>query len=114
MASLSGLIKMRHAARRSVAITYHSNFALSDSTSVFYAILPYPSYSGCTAGLQPFDALTTITSHEISEAITDAIPGSGWYDDANEDICDICAWQFRLDGQYNVQLLWSNKQNSCI
>ncbi len=83
---------------------YHSNFALSDGTSVFYAILPYPSCSGCTAGLQPFDAVTAITSHEISEAITDAIPGSGWYDDANGEIGNICDWQFRQDGQFKVLL----------
>lgn len=94
---------------------YHSNFQLSDGTQVFYAVLPYPSCAGCMGSLSsPLDSLTAITSHEISEAITDPIPGSGWYDDANGEIGDICAWQFRQDGPYNVQLEWSNLHNSCI
>ena len=93
---------------------YHSNFQLSDGTQVFYAILPFPSCSGCLGGLSALDALTSITSHEIDEAVTDPIPGSGWYDDANGEIGDICAWQFRQDGKYNVQLEWSNQHNACI
>ena len=94
---------------------YHSNFTLSTGAAVYYAVLPYPSCAGCMGSLSsPLDSLTAITSHEISEAITDPIPGQGWYDDANGEIGDICAWQFRQDGQYNVQLEWSNLRNACI
>lgn len=93
---------------------YHSNFTLSGGENVFYAILPYPDCDGCLGGLQAFDVLTATTSHEVCEAITDPIPGQGWYDQANGEIGDICAWQFRQDGQYNVQLEWSNSHNSCI
>src|SRR5207302_9519594 len=32
------------------------------------------------------------TSHELCEAITDPVPGEGWYDDTNGEIGDICAW----------------------
>jgi hypothetical protein len=39
------------------------------------------------------DALTSTSSHELCEAITDPIPGQGWYDDANGEIGDICAWK---------------------
>lgn len=92
---------------------YHSDFA-DGRMDVKYAVLPFPDCAGCTAGLAPFDALTAITTHEIAEAITDPDPGSGWYDQNNGEVGDICAWQFRHDGQYNVQLLWSNHKNACV
>lgn len=92
---------------------YHDSFSYSGGR-VFYAVLPYPSCSGCTGGKAPFDALTGTTSHEVCEAITDPIPGMGWYDDANGEVGDICAWQFRQDGKYSVQLEWSNQHNACV
>jgi hypothetical protein len=87
---------------------YHSNVG-----SIFYAVMPYPGCSGCTGSLQPFDALTSTSSHELAEAITDAIPGQGWYDDQNGEIGDICAWQTKQLGNYTVQLLWSNQAGQC-
>jgi len=81
---------------------------------IFYAVMPYPSCSGCVGGLQPFDALTSTSSHELCEAITDPIPGQGWYDDTNGEIGDICAWQTKKVGDYTVQLEWSNRANQCV
>jgi hypothetical protein len=49
----------------------------------------------------------------LSEAITDPVPGAGWYDDVNGEIGDICAWNFKQVAGYNVQLEWSNQQNKC-
>jgi hypothetical protein len=81
---------------------------------IFYAVQPYPDCDGCLGGLAVVDAMTQIASHELSEAITDPIPGQGWYDDANGEIGDICAWQTKtLDG-WLVQLEWSNAANSCV
>ncbi len=60
-------------------------------TQIFYAVMPFPDCSGCRGNLAPFDALTATSSHELCEAITDPIPGKGWYDDANGEIGDICA-----------------------
>ncbi|HYT74220.1 MAG TPA: hypothetical protein VEL79_05695 [Vicinamibacterales bacterium] len=80
----------------------------------FYAVMPYPGCTGCTGGLAVFDALTSTSSHELCEAITDPVPGSGWYDDTNGEIGDICAWQTRTIGKYLVQLEWSNKAGACI
>lgn len=34
--------------------------------------------------------MTVIASHELCEAITDPIPGRGWYDDVNGEIGNIC------------------------
>jgi len=87
-----------------------------DATSdqIFYAVMPYPGCPGCTGGLATFDALTSTTSHELCEAITDPIPGQGWYDDNNGEIGDICAWKTRSLGGYTIQLEWSNQASACV
>ena len=80
---------------------------------IFYAAMPYPECAGCTGGLTPLDALTSTSSHELCEAITDPVPGSGWYNDANGEIGDLCAWKTRELGGHVVQLEWSNRNNRC-
>lgn len=89
---------------------YHSDIA----GQLFYAAMPYPGCSGCTGGLSVLDALTSTSSHELCEAITDPIPGQGWYDDHNGEIGDICAWKTKKIGPYAVQLEWSNLANQCV
>jgi len=84
------------------------------SGQVFYAVMPYPGCNGCLGGLSVLDALTSTSSHELCEAITDAIPGRGWYDDTNGEIGDICAWRTKKVGNYTVQLEWSNRANNCV
>jgi hypothetical protein len=82
--------------------------------NVFYALMPFPDCNGCRGGLTTLEALTSTSSHELCEAITDPVPGQGWYDDANGEIGDICAWRTKtLDG-WTVQLEWSNQQNACV
>ena len=81
---------------------------------IFYAVMPYPGCSGCSGGLSTIDALTSTSSHELCEAITDPVPGQGWYDDTNGEIGDICAWQTKKIGSHTVQLEWSNRANRCI
>jgi hypothetical protein len=88
---------------------YHNNFG-----KIYYAVAPYPTCSGCLGGLQVFDAITGTSSHELCEAITDAVPGTGWYDDTNGEIGDICAWNFKTVAGYTVQLEWSNQQGKCV
>ncbi len=92
---------------------YHNNIG----NTIFYAVMPYPDCQGCIgkAGQSVIDALTGTSSHELCEAITDAIPGSGWYDQGNDmEIGDLCAWQFKTMDGYNVQLEWSNRSDACI
>ena len=89
---------------------YHNDV----SGQIFYAVMPYPGCTGCTGSLDTFTALTTTSSHELCEAITDPIPGQGWYDDSNGEIGDICAWKTKTVGKYTVQLEWSNKANKCV
>lgn len=81
---------------------------------IFYAVMPYPGCKGCQAKLTPFRALSTASSHELCEAITDPVPGDGWYDDANGEIGDICAWKTKKLGAYTVQREWSNAKGKCV
>jgi hypothetical protein len=89
---------------------YHSDI----NGTIFYAVMPYPDCSGCTGTLAVLDALTSTSSHELCEAITDPVPGQGWYDDQNGEIGDICAWKTKQLGLYTVQLEWSNSAGSCV
>jgi len=81
--------------------------------TIYYAVMPYPGCSGCVGGLTVLDALTSTSSHELCEAITDPVPGKGWYDDVNGEIGDICAWQTKKLGAWTVQLEWSNLKGAC-
>ena len=72
------------------------------------------SRAGCLGGQTVFNALTGTSSHELCEAITDPVPPTGWYDNKNGEIGDICAWKFKKVGGFNVQLEWSNKLNKCL
>jgi hypothetical protein len=88
---------------------YHDNDA-----GTYYAVMPFPDCDGCLGSLTQLDALTTTSSHELCEAVTDPIPGEGWYDDSNGEIGDICAWQTKTLGGYTVQLEWSNSSERCV
>ena len=89
---------------------YHSDI----NAQIFYAVMPYPDCAGCTGALSVANALTSTSSHELCEAITDPVSGQGWYDDQNGEIGDICAWQTKQLGAYTVQLEWSNKAGQCV
>lgn len=83
-------------------------------SQIFYAVMPFPNCAGCLGGVAQLDALTSTSSHELCEAITDPIPGQGWYDDANGEIGDICAWKTKKLNNFAVQLEWSNRANKCL
>jgi hypothetical protein len=89
---------------------YHDHI----NSKIFYAVVPYPNCAGCLGGIGPLDALTSICSHELAEAVTDPIPPQGWYDDSQGEIGDICAWQNKKLDRYVVQLLWSNRAKACV
>ena len=76
--------------------------------------MPYPDCAGCVGGLAVLDALTSTSSHELCEAITDTVPGTGWYDDSKGEIGDICSWQTKVVDGYTVQLEWSNSAGRCV
>ena len=89
---------------------YHSDI----NGKIYYAVMPYPDCAGCLRAFSVADALTVASSHELCEAITDPVPGQGWYDDQNGEIGDICAWKSKKLGSVLVQLEWSNRAGQCI
>ncbi|MBV8202842.1 MAG: hypothetical protein JOZ15_19675 [Acidobacteria bacterium] len=87
--------------------------------SIFYAVVPSPDCQGClTPSGATLDAVTVISSHELCEAITDAIPGQGWYyfaDQQNQgEIGDLCVGQLKQVGPYTVQAEYSNAAGGCV
>lgn len=81
---------------------------------IHYAVMPWPGCPGCTGPLEQIHALTSTSSHELCEAITDPIVERGWYDSAHGEIGDICAWKTKQVGGFTVQLEWSNSAKKCV
>lgn len=113
-----------------VFCAYHNSFAHNGKT-VFYSVNPDQGGScagGCGGDPSPFNNATSVASHELSEATTDADVGQNnlaWYDDSQGENGDICnASQCKLTGpagglttcptSYIVQNVWSNEKNACI
>jgi hypothetical protein len=87
------------------------------------------SGSGCDRGCgngSAFGNQTSVASHEMIEAVTDAAvglattygPPLAWYDATNGEIGDICnAQQGTVTGgngtTYTVQKEWSNQSGTC-
>ena len=111
---------------------YHGT-VLRDTLDVPYGVMPdlgpgTGCYTGCAGGTE-LDDLTTVSSHELAEAVTDAgvglatsnAPPLAWYDTANGEIGDICNAsgdpnnQALLPGtSYTVQKIWSDLQQDCV
>src|SRR5579871_5599230 len=101
-----------------------------NSKNVLYGVLPdMQAGSGCDQGCGNstiFGNNTSVSSHEFSEAVTDADVGIAttfaaplaWMDMNNGEIGDICNAQqgsFTVNGTtYTVQLEFSNRANNCI
>jgi hypothetical protein len=95
--------------------------------TVAYTDLPYMTDAGGNCGaniLNPgpaglLDGVSIVEGHELSETQTDPFPFSGWYDNANGEIGDICAWiniqnTVLSTGTFATQPLWSNKAGACV
>ncbi len=101
-----------------------------NSKNVLYGVLPdMQTGSGCSTGCgtsTTFGNYTSVTSHELTEAITDADVGIAttfaaplaWYDMTNGEIGDICNAQqgsYVANGTtYTIQLEFSNSANNCV
>ena len=102
---------------------YHSNFG-----STLYATMPYAASFSCNPGHSPnnndADQTINVTSHEQIEAATDP-QGNAWYDSANSEIGDKCAWNFGSTNSsgadvtwnghgYIIQKEWDNQARGCV
>jgi hypothetical protein len=104
---------------------YHYSFS-HNGTNVYYSVIPDQGghcAGGCGKDPSMFNNTTTVSSHELIEAVTDADVGQNhiaWYDQANGEIGDICHGQQGCSNGSSpctasaVQKEWSNKRNMCI
>jgi hypothetical protein len=108
---------------------YHGSIG-SGSSSIIYSNEPYAAAPGCQGGSAPnhpdSDAAASITSHEITEAITD--PNlNAWFTSSGAEIGDLCAWNFgtntydsglanqQWNGRnYEIQLMYDNLKAACV
>ena len=110
---------------------YHgTTSSLLNGHNVLYGVLPdMQAGSGCATGCgtsTTFGNYTSVTSHELTEAMTDAFVGIAttfsaplaWYDMTNGEIGDICNGQqgtYVANGtSYTIQLEFSNSANNCV
>ena len=110
---------------------YHgTTSSLLNGHNVLYGVLPdMQAGSGCSTGCGSstvFGNYTSVTSHELVEAMTDADvgiatvfgPPLAWYDMTNGEIGDICNAQqgsYVANGTtYTIQLEFSNSANNCV
>ncbi len=110
---------------------YHgTTSSLFSGHNVLYGVLPdMQAGSGCATGCgtsTTFGNYTSVTSHELVEAMTDAFVGIAttfaaplaWYDQTNGEIGDICNGQqgsYTANGTtYTIQLEFSNSANNCV
>ncbi|HSK42351.1 MAG TPA: hypothetical protein VLA83_00530, partial [Candidatus Binatia bacterium] len=110
---------------------YHGTTStLLNGHNVLYGVMPdMQAGSGCSTGCGTstvFGNYTSVTSHELVEAMTDADVGIAttfsaplaWYDMTNGEIGDICNGQqgsYTANGTtYTIQLEFSNSANNCV
>ncbi|MGH9513304.1 MAG: beta strand repeat-containing protein [Terriglobales bacterium] len=107
-----------------------------DSKHLLYGVMPdFGAGSGCDTGCgggTEFQNISSVSSHELAETVTDAdvgiattfAPPLAWYDsnssdqDGGGEIGDICnAEQAQISvggSSYTVQKLWSNFEGACV
>jgi hypothetical protein len=119
-------ITLQGATSCQVFCAYHGTYA-SNNLSIPYGVMPdlsaHVCSGGCGSGPTVFDNLTSVSSHELVESITDTEVGLAttfdrplaWYDvPDNMEIGDLCNHvHARLSG-YTVQQEWSNTRNACF
>jgi hypothetical protein len=110
---------------------YHGTTSSTlNAKHVLYGVLPdMQAGSGCSTGCGTstvFGNYTSVTSHELVEAMTDADVGIAttfaaplaWYDMTNGEIGDICNGQqgsYTANGTtYTIQLEFSNSASNCV
>ncbi|MBZ5504083.1 MAG: hypothetical protein LAO78_01230 [Acidobacteriia bacterium] len=110
---------------------YHGTTStLFSGKNVLYGVMPdMQAGSGCASGCgasTTFGNYTSVTSHELVEAMTDAFvgiattfaPPLAWYDMTNGEIGDICNGQqgtYVANGtSYVIQLEFSNSASNCV
>jgi IPT/TIG domain-containing protein len=115
---------------------YHGWIGTGGTGTVIYANMPYADQPSagtkCDIEASPngndADATINVTSHENIEMLTDPV-GNAWYDSAEYEIADKCAWIFGsslgstqygaynqaiASGKYMLQEEWTNVLSTCV
>ena len=105
---------------------YHGTYNGVYAGEMYYGVHPdFGPGSGCDTGCgsdTQFNNLTSVSSHEMIEAVTDPevglattySPPLAWYDTTYGEIGDICNAQQGVAAGYVVQTEFSNVKNDCI
>ena len=110
---------------------YHSTATLGSSgTPLLYGAImdtfTAACNQGCGSNATPLENETSVSSHELAEAVTDADVGLAttyaaplaWYDQSCGEIGDLCNAQastITVGGRnWVVQQMWSNGLNACV
>ncbi|HTD24600.1 MAG TPA: Ig-like domain-containing protein [Terriglobales bacterium] len=106
---------------------YHGTYT-NNNLSIPYGVMPDLSAPGCRTGCgsgTTFQNLTSVSTHELAESITDTEVGLvgntfvrplAWVDPTGngQEIGDLCNHIHATLSGYTVQEEWSNAMNSCI
>lgn len=98
---------------------YHNFIMESQRHAVYYAVMP-----DCGGS---FSSITSVSSHELMEAISDTVPTAGnmpdypqaWNDSMGSEIGDLCegptsaAPVMTAFGTFTVQKMWDERSKSC-
>jgi hypothetical protein len=88
---------------------YHSSI----DDNIFYGVMPDCINKG--RNLNSFDSITHASSHELSEAITDPVPYTGWVtEEEKSEIADLCNTYILNWNGYKLNSLYSNRLKRCI
>ncbi len=109
-----------------VFCAYHNTF-MNNGTQIQYGVIPDQGGNcagGCGGDPDQFNNETSVSSHEMTESVTDPAvglmtgntPGApmGWYDSNYGEIGDICNAVQAKVGAYTVQREWSNSRGLCV
>ncbi len=109
-----------------VFCAYHNSF-LKNGEEINYGVIPDQGGAcagGCGNNSSQFNNETSVSSHELTEAVTDPavglVKGSepayplGWYNASAGEIGDICADKQGTVEGYVVQKEWSNSRQTCV
>jgi len=107
---------------------YHGFKGAPDTAHFFYGVMPDLGGAcslGCAAAPTPFDSMTTISSHEFTEAIDDPFPTPGsnpaypqaWNTVDGSEIGDLCTSTNNNlivpGGKFIVQSEFDNSKGAC-
>ena len=110
----------------------HEGFHSKKYGNIAYAMMPDLSAGtgcdyGCSIGTTTFDSMTVISSHEMTEAVTDpmcppmgqpnAAPGA-WITTDQQEIGDLCVQESLINlstpaATYAIQQEWDNSKSAC-